>query len=131
MNKKVCEIFTEKYIHRQRRGRGRGRRRTSNYYSQFWRDLEGVKEIFIAGTTYELGEGNQISFWRDKWIDNEQLKYVAPKIYQHSKNKEGMVKEHYRRGSYRLGSINSRDFRIKEERNILHRKLGNLAPQHN
>lgn len=69
-------------------------------------------------------------FWRDKRIHNEQLKYVAPRIYEISRKKDGLVKDSYRR-SYRLGPLSSGDLRLFEERNKLLRRLENAVPYPN
>lgn len=51
---------------------------------------------------------------KHKKINNEQLKYAAPKLYELSNWKEGSVRDHYRRGSYRIGTINNGNYRIQE-----------------
>lgn len=75
---------------------GNGIRRKGNV-SQFWKEIHGVKEIFTAGNSYLLGNGRSIRVWKDKWINNEQLKYAAPKLLVLSNQKESSVKDHYKR----------------------------------
>lgn len=60
--------------------------------------------------------GNRSSFWRDKWIDLEQLQYAFPRLYSIVKEKNVSVRELFRRGTYRLASVNNGDYRAHEKR---------------
>lgn len=53
-----------------------------------WKELQELKEIFIACLSLVLGEGSQIRFLKEKLIHNEQLKYVTPRIFEQSKKKK-------------------------------------------
>lgn len=93
LNKKVCQILNQNYRSRSREEGAE--RRISKNGSQFSKELQEVKEVFNAGTSYILGDGNLIRFWKDKWIHNVQLRYVTTKLYEYSNKKEGSIKEHF------------------------------------
>lgn len=83
----------------------------------------------MARTTYAPGERNTIKFWEDKWVHKEQQKYVSPRIYEQSKEKESLVKNHYQRGSYRVCPLNNGDYKVQEERNKLIKIIENINSQ--
>lgn len=51
---------------------------------------------------FVLGEGDRISFWRNKWQDYKQLSLSFPKTYEVTREKDGLVKSFYKRDTYRI-----------------------------
>lgn len=41
--------------------------------SPFWRALEGVAPVFREGLRWRIGNGQQVSFWLDRWLDDQPL----------------------------------------------------------
>ena len=46
---------------------------------------------FSFGCGYSFGDGRNIRFWGDKWIEGVVLTSIFPKIFALSVNKEGKV----------------------------------------
>lgn len=54
---------------------------------QFWKRLQDIKDIFMVGVKFVLGEGDSVSFWINKWYEYEQLSLSFPRTYELTKNK--------------------------------------------
>lgn len=67
-------------------------------------------------TVFKMGDGNLVRFWKDKWMENEQLRYVSPKSFEISNCKKVFVSAIYRRGVNRVGPSNIRDYRVQEQK---------------
>ena len=49
--------------------------------SPFWKVLMSVKEDFFARGTFVLGNGEQIRFWEDRWLNHNSLADEYPSLY--------------------------------------------------
>jgi hypothetical protein len=38
-----------------------------------WKDIMKVRHIYLRGREYRVGNGKNISFWLDAWLDDEPL----------------------------------------------------------
>lgn len=76
LNTTVCHILRKKYNRNSDKWADRDKIRTNT--SQFWKGLQETKGIFWAGLKFTLGDGERISFWRDKWMDLEKLRDAVP-----------------------------------------------------
>jgi len=60
---------------------------TNNKKSLKWRDLKSVWNSKVWGCDIEdkvewvMGDGKEIRFWEDKWVDNETLMHKYPRLY--------------------------------------------------
>lgn len=97
-------------------------------HHNFVKKLQEIKGILLVGIKYYLGDGSMVDIWRDKWIDNEQLKYPFQPLYEISRKKESSVKLMFQKGTYRSPMILSVNFRIHRERSRMTRKLQNATP---
>ena len=52
-----------------------------NVDSQFQAGLMSVKNDFFRLEKFQLGNGSQICFWKDKWCGNRSLKETYPALY--------------------------------------------------
>lgn len=44
--------------------------------SFFWRQLQGMKHLFVWSTTWIVGDGNTVSYWFDSWGDKPRASVV-------------------------------------------------------
>ena len=49
--------------------------------SQFWASLLNIKNIFYKFVKKEPGEGKNIRFWEDIWVEDRALKHEYPRLY--------------------------------------------------
>ncbi|KAF5197704.1 hypothetical protein FRX31_012709 [Thalictrum thalictroides] len=61
-----------------------------------WKGIMVVKEKFIDGVAYNLGMGNIIRFWEDKWCGESILKEDFPAIYLRARMKHGTIADHWK-----------------------------------
>ena len=59
--------------------------------SHFWSGLMSVKSKFLRWGKFKLGNGSQIRFWEDSWLDNEPLKNQYPTLYNIARKKSALV----------------------------------------
>lgn len=60
----IVRVLQGKYGNRQ--GCWGDGTRKKGTISQFWIDIQEIKEFFIAGNSYRLGDGKSVRFWKDK-----------------------------------------------------------------
>ncbi|GJR70222.1 reverse transcriptase domain, reverse transcriptase zinc-binding domain protein [Tanacetum coccineum] len=72
-------------------------------------ELEGLGVEFSDSFVGELGDGRDISFWIDRWVDNRRLCDRFPRLYHLDRRKEGSV---FDKGSWLLGEDG--EFKVKE-----------------
>jgi hypothetical protein len=49
--------------------------------SHFWSGLIKVNESFLDLGRFQLGNGQNISFWEDRWLGNSTLKELYPSLF--------------------------------------------------
>ncbi|GKE33200.1 reverse transcriptase domain, reverse transcriptase zinc-binding domain protein [Tanacetum coccineum] len=111
----------------------------------FWKEGDGlcVKVIKSIHGDYEglggvLGDGRDIRFWVDRWVDNRRLCDIFSRLYHLDRRKEGSVMD---KGSWVNGvwdrwrwvQVEDGVFKVKEltrlvEEKILHRALKGRLP---
>jgi hypothetical protein len=47
-----------------------------------WKDIMKVRYIYLRGREYRVGNGKNISFWLDAWLDDESLCIKYPMLYE-------------------------------------------------
>jgi len=89
------EVLTSKYGGWRSLGEeGKGRR-----CSLWWKDLkevwfsEGWGRSFADGFKWSIGEGKDILFWEDRWLNGESLKSSFPRFFSISSSKNAKVSE--------------------------------------
>ncbi|GKU90755.1 hypothetical protein SLEP1_g4707 [Rubroshorea leprosula] len=68
--------------------------------SKIWRDIIRIggrslklRNILAVGFKWEVGEGNRVGFWSDKWIGVKSLRDLFPRLFALSVKKDGKVME--------------------------------------
>ncbi|GLT40917.1 hypothetical protein SLA2020_150140 [Shorea laevis] len=68
--------------------------------SRLWRDIISVggrsmklRNMLVEGFRWEVGEGNRVSFWRECWVKNKNLRDICPRLYELSMNKLGNISD--------------------------------------
>jgi hypothetical protein len=56
-----------------------------------WRHIRKGWETFSVHTGFEVGLGNRVLFWHDRWCFNQLLKEIFPGMYGCSLNQDGIV----------------------------------------
>ncbi|KAE8713435.1 Protein translocase subunit SECA2 [Hibiscus syriacus] len=54
---------------------------------------DSVGDCLRSNSKLKVGNGKSISFWNDAWVDESSLKFLFPRIFVLSPNKEGKVVE--------------------------------------
>lgn len=88
--------------------------------------------IYTLGTTkIQLRNECDINFWRDKWLDNEQLCHSFPNLYHNCGQQDKYVKKMFHRGILRIVTVQTGDFRIRKERRDLVNKITSVTLDEN
>ncbi|GLT40903.1 hypothetical protein SLA2020_150010 [Shorea laevis] len=68
--------------------------------SRVWKDIvslgsgsERPVEMLVNGFKWEVGDGSFVDFWSSKWVGNEPLKNLFPRLFTLATNREGLVKD--------------------------------------
>ncbi|GKV12577.1 hypothetical protein SLEP1_g23703 [Rubroshorea leprosula] len=68
--------------------------------SKLWRDIirmggqsSRLKNMLVEGFKWEVGEGNKVDFWLERWVGEKTLRDLCPRLYALSVKKEGKVNE--------------------------------------
>ncbi|GKV38927.1 hypothetical protein SLEP1_g46780 [Rubroshorea leprosula] len=68
--------------------------------SKLWRDIIRIgglslklRNMLVKGFKWEVGEGNKVDFWIDRWVGDKSLKDLFPRLFALSVKKEGKVYE--------------------------------------
>ncbi|GKV29432.1 hypothetical protein SLEP1_g38359 [Rubroshorea leprosula] len=68
--------------------------------SKIWRDIIRIggrslklRNILAEGFKWEVGEGNRVGFWSDRWIGVKSLRDLFPRLFALSVKKDGKVFE--------------------------------------
>ena len=61
--------------------------------SLFWKDIMRNKDIVEVSTDWQVGNGNSIRFWLDKWIGNCALHNVYPNLFNIAYDKKILVSQ--------------------------------------
>ncbi|GKA72262.1 hypothetical protein Tco_0778478 [Tanacetum coccineum] len=86
-----------KSIHRNNGGLGEVRALGEGFWGDgFWNDImqfgteiDGLRIDFSSSYHGELGDGRDIRFWIDRWVDNQRLCDRFPMLYHLDRSKEG------------------------------------------
>ncbi|GKV29207.1 hypothetical protein SLEP1_g38153 [Rubroshorea leprosula] len=68
--------------------------------SKIWRDIIRIgglslklRNMLVEGFKWEVGEGNRVGFWSDRWIGVKSLRNLFPRLFALSVKKDGKVSE--------------------------------------
>jgi hypothetical protein len=60
--------------------------------SALWKGLMKVRHIYLRGRSYKVGNGKNISFWNDVWLDDKPLSIKYPLLYERCTDQKISVK---------------------------------------
>ena len=68
--------------------------------------LIGVKDQFLNFGKFKLNSGSQITFWEDKWLGTQALKFQYPNLFNIVRKKHGTLQIHSKSplGEHLVGS---------------------------
>ncbi|GKV22035.1 hypothetical protein SLEP1_g31939 [Rubroshorea leprosula] len=105
--------------------------------SKIWRDIIRIgglslnlRNMLVEGFKWEVGDGNRVVFWCDRWIGVKSLRDLFPRLFALSVKKKGKVSEmgsweegrwHWR-VEWRRGTLG----REKDEEELLEKLLENV-----
>lgn len=87
----VCRILKENY--ENKKGLWILKKNRSGSSTYFWRGIQETKETFWARLKFNRGNGSDIHFWRDKWLQSKQLCYSFLNLYQSCWQEDKSVEE--------------------------------------
>ncbi|GKV50261.1 hypothetical protein SLEP1_g56973 [Rubroshorea leprosula] len=68
--------------------------------SKLWRDIIRIgglslklRNMLVEGFKWEVGEGNRVEFWSNRWVGDKSLRDLFPRLFALSIKKEGKVSE--------------------------------------
>ncbi|GKV40760.1 hypothetical protein SLEP1_g48363 [Rubroshorea leprosula] len=68
--------------------------------SKIWEDIISVggkslriRDMFVKGFRWEVGDGSRVGFWRDIWVGDKSLRDLCSRLFQLVGDKEGLVME--------------------------------------
>jgi hypothetical protein len=61
--------------------------------SHFWSGLMNIKDQFIKWGHFQVGDGQNTKFWRDKWLTSRPLSEQFPNLFNTVRNKSALVAE--------------------------------------
>ncbi|GKV26308.1 hypothetical protein SLEP1_g35639 [Rubroshorea leprosula] len=68
--------------------------------SKMWRDIIKIggqslrlRNMLVEGFKWEVGEGNKVDFWQERWVGDKTLRDLCPRLYALAVRKEGKVSE--------------------------------------
>ncbi|GKV28626.1 hypothetical protein SLEP1_g37648 [Rubroshorea leprosula] len=68
--------------------------------SKLWRDIIKIggqslrlRNMLVEGFKWEVGEGNKVDFWQERWVGDKTLRDLCPRLYALAVKKEGKVSE--------------------------------------
>ncbi|GKV49617.1 hypothetical protein SLEP1_g56358 [Rubroshorea leprosula] len=68
--------------------------------SKLWRDIIRIgglslklRNMLVVGFKWEVGEGNRVEFWSNRWVGDKSLRDRFPRLFALSVKKEGKVSE--------------------------------------
>ena len=88
--------------------------------SNFWKGICSTKDSFAQSIRYQVGNGENVSFWHDVWVGNNPLVIQFPDLYKCAKNRKARVRDYLdTNGSKQLwGPIFKRNLFETEEANL-------------
>lgn len=76
----------------QKKEHGEGRRKThrtprpyvkvSCQSKALWKGIMSVKGIFWVSLKFKLGNGQEVNFWKDRWLGVGRIKELVPPLYR-------------------------------------------------
>ena len=73
-----------------------------------------IWDIFKSYIFFEVGKGNKVQFWHDKWCGNCSLKDMFPLLFERSRDCAASIESLYTRSS----GVEKRDWHIRFVRNF-------------
>ncbi|GKV11786.1 hypothetical protein SLEP1_g23006 [Rubroshorea leprosula] len=102
--------------------------------SKIWRDIirigglsRNLRNMLVEGFKWEVGKGNKVGFWSERWMGVKSLRDLFPRLFALSVKKEGKVSEmgywEERKWSWRLEWRRGTLGREKDEEEMLEKML--------
>lgn len=66
--------------------------------SQFWYEINKHKEHFLSLCKFEVGNGESVRFWEDRWSGDKPLKENFPRLYNLCFDKNKSLKHMINKG---------------------------------
>ncbi|KAF3662156.1 putative cytosolic iron-sulfur protein assembly protein Ciao1-like [Capsicum annuum] len=63
------------------------------YGCSIWRSIKNLWPLVLSRLSFKVGNGQKVSFWKDKWIDQSPLKQLYPDIHILSLQQQATVSE--------------------------------------
>jgi hypothetical protein len=61
--------------------------------SPLWKDLLKIRQVYLKGREYKINNGKSVSFWLDRWLEDEPLCVIYPTLFDSCSNKRISVYE--------------------------------------
>lgn len=75
---------------------------TLPYGTRLWKTINTLWDDVFKQTHFEVGNGNHIRFWLDKWIGDSSLKEVFPNIFNIARHPNYSMAQHRNGNSWNL-----------------------------
>ena len=62
-----------------------------------WRGILSVKRLLMVNIKYQVGSGERILFWKDRWVGDSTLGAQFPNLFNCAMDKEAKVKSYMSR----------------------------------
>ena len=96
-------------------GRGWGTRPIRGSHGcSLWKGIMAIWDIFQSYIFFEVGKGNKVQFWHDKWCGDRPLKDMFPLLYECSRDRDASIDSLYARTNGR----EKREWHIRFERDF-------------
>ena len=59
--------------------------------SAIWKGILSVKGLFMENIRYQIGSGERILFWKDRWVGERAFCVQFPYLFRCAQDKEAMV----------------------------------------
>ena len=60
--------------------------------SAVWKGITSVKNLYMANIKYQIGSGETICFWKDRWVGDRPLDAKFPNLFSCAVDKEARAK---------------------------------------
>ena len=56
--------------------------------SPIWADLLKIRDIYLQGRKFIIGDGKKILFWRERWLYDQPLAQLFPDLFKMSQKQD-------------------------------------------
>ncbi|XP_060217918.1 putative acyl-activating enzyme 19 isoform X2 [Lycium barbarum] len=72
------------------------------YGTGLWKDIRRLWDEFFLNTSFQVGNGAHILFWKDKWLDSITLKDAFPRLFLITTNPDSTIAQNWEDNSWNL-----------------------------